>query len=212
MTTSNATGYFSNGEVEDYRVLVDDFPLSVNFLSFTATVIRNSEVRLSWTTLGEETTPGFDIERSANGIDWHPVGFVNAVGNGGNETHDYIFNDVQGLKGKSYYRLKFVDTNGATKYSDTKTVNIYDVKEKVSIMPNPANDVATLYINSNKNTEATIIIADMQGREVKVDKSQMVAGNNYYTLNNLGKLSEGIYMVRIIMDDIVIKSKLVIGR
>lgn len=212
MTVSNATGYFSNGEVEDYRVLVDDFPLSINLLSFTANAVNNTSVKLNWTTLGEETTPGFDIERSADGIDWHPVGFVSAAGNGGSETHDYVFNDLQALKGKSFYRLKFADTDGSTKYSDTKTVNIYDPGGKVSIMPNPANNVATLFINSNKKTEATIIITDMLGREVRIEKSQLLAGNNYYTLNNLSKLSEGIYAVRIVMDDVIIKSKLVIGR
>jgi hypothetical protein len=211
MTTSSATGYFSNGEVEDYRVLVDDFPLSVRLLTFEASVADNSTVNLSWSTIGEANTPGYDIERSSDGINWASIGFVSAKGSFGIETQNYLFNDVQALKGKSFYRLKLMNANGTTKYSEVRTAEIYNITEQVSIMPNPAKNNANLYINSSTNIVAEIIITDMQGREVRLEKYTLLTGGNTLPLNNLDKLTNGTYLVQVRMGDTIIKRKLIIG-
>jgi hypothetical protein len=211
MTASNATGYFSNGEVEDYRVFIDDFPLSVSLLTFETKVADNATVKLSWTTLGEANTPGFGIERSSDGINWASIGFVSAKGSVGSETHDYVFNDVQALKGKSFYRLKLINANGTARYSEVRRVDIYDITEQVSIMPNPAKNSANLYINSNINIVAEIIIMDIQGREVRIEKSQLLPGGNTLPLNNLDKLNDGTYIVQVRMGNTIIKRKLIIG-
>jgi GEVED domain/Secretion system C-terminal sorting domain len=212
MTSSNATGYFNNGEVEDYRVFIDDFPLSVSLLSFEVNTVDNTATKLSWTTLGETTTPGFDIERSRDGINWEAIGFVSAKGSVGSETHDYIFNDVQALKGKSFYRLKFINANGTTRYSEIRSVTISDTKELVLITPNPAKNNTTITINSNTNMEARIVIRDMLGGEVRKEKIQLLAGGNTLILNNLDKLNDGAYIVQVILGDNIISRKLIISK
>ena len=212
MTSSNATGYYNNGEVEDYRVVVDNFPLSVNLLSFIAKAVNNTTVKLNWTTTGETNTSGSDIERSTDGVNWAAIGFVSAKGTVSTETYDYTFNDMQALKGRSFYRLKLIDNNGTIKYSEIRTVDIYDITGQVTVSPNPARNSATVYINSNINTIAEVFMLDIQGREVKAEKFQLDAGANSFTLNNLDKLPSGTYIIKVVMDDIIIKRKLVIGK
>ncbi len=212
MTISNATGYFSNGEVEDYRVLVDDFPLSVDLLSFAATVAGNTTVKLNWITTSEENFSGFGIERSKDGINWASIGFVNAKGNGSSTTNEYIFNDNQPLKGQSFYRLKLADSNPAYRYSDVRVVNIKDVAEEMQIMPNPANSNTTIYLKSNQNTLATITIRDMLGRELKKEKVQLVVGENVYVLNNLDRLPNGSHIVQVIIGETTFNRKLIINK
>jgi hypothetical protein len=212
MTVSNATGYYRNGEVEDYRVLVNDFPLSVSLLSFTATPLNNTTVKLDWSTIDEANAPGFDVQRSANGIQWDSIGFVASKWSAGSERNDYIFNDMQALKGKSYYRLKIINGNGSVKYSEIKTVEIYDRSEQVSIMPNPAKSNTNIYITSSTNTTAKVIVSDMLGREVQTTTFQLSAGENSLGLNNLDKFPDGAYIVQIIMGDAIIKRKLIISK
>ena len=212
MTSANATGYYSNGEVEDYRVLVDDFPLSVNLLTFEARAIDNKTVKLNWTTIDEPGAPGSNVERSIDGINWVSIGFMNAIESAGNEQHNYTFKDIQAVKGRSFYRLKIIDADGSIKYSEVKTIDIYDIAEKVSIMPNPAKSSTTLYINSSTNVLAEVVIRDMLGKKVKVEKFQVMNGINTLALNNLNILMDGTYIVQVIMGDIVLKQKLIISK
>lgn len=212
MTISNATGYFSNGEVEDYRVVIDDFPLSVSLLSFAANAVDNASVKLNWTTTSEENLSGFGIERSKDGINWTSIGFVNATGNGSTTTNEYTFNDMQPLKGQSSYRLKLVDITPVTRYSEVRVVNMKDIAEDIFIMPNPARNSTTIYLKSNENTLATIIIRDMLGRELKREKMQLVAGENSHVLNNLDRLPDGSYVVQVIIGETIFNIKLIINK
>ncbi len=211
MTTANATGYFSNGEVEDYRVAVDDFPLSVKLLSFEANAINNSIVKLNWSTTSEENLSGFGIERSKDGANWTRLGFVNAIGASGGTT-DYMFNDEQPLKGNSFYRLKLTDINPVSKYSEIRNVSIKELPDNIYVMPNPAVSTTNLYVKSSENKEVTIVIRDMLGRELGRERKQLVAGQNIIPINNLEKLPEGSYLVQLLMGEEVHSTKLIKGK
>ncbi len=213
MGTANPTGYFNNGEVEDYRVLVDNFPLAVNMLSFDVKAVNNTTARLNWRTVNEEELAGFGIERSQDGINWSSIGFVNAKGNSQTGTNEYVFNDLQALKGQSFYRLKLTDLNpGLLRYSEIRNIQINDVLYQVSIMPNPAKNSTTLYLSSSTNTDAIVVIHDMQGRKLRTGKYDLKAGENSLVLNNLDQLPDGMYIVRIIAGQQIINNKLVIGK
>jgi hypothetical protein len=54
MTGSNPTGYFPDGEVEDYRVWVGEYPLDVKMISFEAKGMNNKTAYLKWQTTAEE--------------------------------------------------------------------------------------------------------------------------------------------------------------
>src|SRR5690606_1191398 len=69
MTTSHATGFFTNGEVEDYRILVDNFPLATHLLNFDA-VTQGKKVKLNWSATEDAGTLGYEIERSNDNISW----------------------------------------------------------------------------------------------------------------------------------------------
>lgn len=212
MTTSDATGYFNNGETEDYRVLVDNFPLPVTLLSFNARAINNTTVRLNWVTTSEDNLSGFEIERSADGINWNTIAFVNAKGNGQATDNNYLYNDLQALKGKSFYRLKLLDKNNLFRYSEQRSVTMKDMIDQVQLMPNPALSNATLYMNSDAGADAIVSICDMQGRKLRTEKFRLVAGGNSLSLTNLDRFPGGTYIVQIITGPSVITRKLIIGK
>ncbi len=198
MTISDPAGYYDNGETEDYRVVVDDFPLTVNLLSFDAKAVNNSRVRLNWTTSGEENFAGFETERSANNIDWQMTGSRTfAKGNGRGTINGYERADEQPLPGKSYYRLKLLNNDGSYKYSEIKTVVIKKGMNEVTVFPNPAMDKAMVTINSSGTGTATISIVDMSGRTMQTQRAQLNRGSNVIEVSLSKKFSNGMYMIMI---------------
>ena len=212
MTTSNATGYFNNGEVEDYRVLIESSPLSINLLSFGTKVTGNTAVQLLWESTGEANTPGFAVERSTDGFTWKNIGVVETVKNSGKTENDYSFTDSEAIKGKSFYRLKLININGTIKYSEVKLVTLYDVKDLLMMTPNPAKSNATLSVSSNLNGIADLVICDLQGKPVRKEKIKLVAGGNIVQLQNLDKLNNGNYIVQVVMGNTSSKTRIAIAK
>ncbi len=58
---------------------VDPGPVPVELTSFSASVFVNS-IKLEWNTATETNNFGFDVERSADGSDFHKIGFVGGNG------------------------------------------------------------------------------------------------------------------------------------
>ena len=197
MTTANATGYYRNGEVEDYRVPVDNFPLSAQLLSFNASVNNDATVRLNWRTTNEQNMSGFGIERSTNGMNWSPIGFVTAQGNNGQgEINQYIFDDLQPFRGRSFYRLKISNLNlSEDRYSAVKSVYLGKPNQPdVLIAPNPVREKLSVFIQSGVTTgDAVVQITDMAGSIMYSGKQNLTEGMNNIVLSILSGWPAGNY-------------------
>ena len=176
MTTSHATGYFTNGEVEDYRVLIDNFPLSINLFSFDAKAVENKKVQISWNASEKDIPVIYEIQRSSNATDWEHLDFVSGKGIQGD--HSYNYTDLKPLKGVSYYRLRF--DNG--KYSNVKSVKITDFESTISVSPNPAQQMATLKIESAVATKINVSLFNSTGTVVLQKRFELNSGINRFVL------------------------------
>lgn len=96
--------------------------LPVTLVNFAGRLAGEQRAALSWTTSAEINTSFFEVERSANGRNFASIGRVTAS-NRGNQLSSYQFSDEQVLDGFNYYRLKMVDADGLTNYSQTVIVN-----------------------------------------------------------------------------------------
>jgi hypothetical protein len=211
MTSAHATGYFNNGETEDYRVLIDNFPLSVNLLSFNAKLIADDNVKLEWITGGEENLLGYEIQRSVDNINWSSLATVYATGNGSRDNSSYTFNDIHPVKGKSFYRLKLTDNNSKYRHSEIRTITINDDVQEITLYPNPAIDKAVLSVNSSVIAKATLTITDINGRDFYRKTVQIRKG-----INNLDLPAEnaesGVYTIRLIINDKIFTKKLIVSK
>jgi len=210
MTLSNPTGYYDNGETEDYRVIVDNYPLPVQLVSFDAQAVNNQYVQLKWKTASETNMIGYDVERSRTGNDWEFVGFVAA--NASQTDNEYTLNDNNPYKGLSKYRLKVKHAGNQEKFSEIRTVTIRDRQALISLAPNPARNTSNLTIESGSVANAQISILGMQGNELSKQKVNLIAGNNTVILRLDESWPAGSYMVRIMIDEEVINKKLIIAR
>ena len=212
MGTANATGYYEDGETEDYRVVVDDFPLKVNLLSFDAKLTTDDKVKLEWTTSGEENFNGFEVQRSVNNSNWSVLTTVYATGNGNQLENNYTYIDLQPLPSKSFYRLRLISGNGTFRYSEVRAVIINKGIQQIIVSPNPANDVAALSVHSLLDAESEISIIDMNGRLLYPQAVKVNKGVNNIDLPVVKKLSSGLYLVQLRMNDEVFVEKLIISK
>jgi hypothetical protein len=211
MTQANATGYYNRGEVEDYRVFVDDFPLTVSLISFDATVTDESDVRLRWSTNEENGFAAYDIQRSNNGADWETIAYV--PGTEGTGTKNYQFIDNDPYKGISFYRIKMNNESGQFKYTNIKAVTITDLSESIRIFPNPSHGQATLAIKGDEDGEvAHISIMDTRGVLMHYQKLILTAGANSMDIPVRDSWGSGVYIVQVSTDRKVLTKNLVLRR
>jgi hypothetical protein len=212
MTNSNPTGYYDHGETEDYRILVDSYPLKANLLSFYAKVVTSDNVELKWNTSGEENFTGFEVQRSANNSNWISIGTINAKGNGLAGENNYIYNDSNPLKGKSYYRLKLISGDGKYSNSEVRTITIQKGIQQITISPNPAKDKMNLFINSNINAQVAVTITDMSGKSVYRQYASVKKGINNIDLAVTKKISSGTYIARVVINEEVFTEQIIINK
>ncbi len=173
-------------------------PLPVSLTSFTA-LAKAKDANLTWTTAAEMNNKGFEVERSIDGKSFTKVAFVKGAGNS-NVKVDYVLTDANAFVNSNilYYRLKQVDFNGKSTYSqivkvgvNTESVNV------VSAYPNPFTTDYNVSLTSAKSGEATIVMVDMQGRKVANISTSVNAGVNTIPVNNMATIDKGVYFISV---------------
>ncbi len=211
MNQAHATGYYDMGEVEDYQVIVNDFPLPHNLLSFEARPTSDKKALLEWTCTEETGFMGYDLERSSNGSDWEWMSSVAAAEFRG--THNYTITDHHPFPGKTWYRLRLKENNQAYRYSALRMVSFSMPGKIISLYPNPAKDKFNLVIsNGSRPSEVGIDIYSISGAVVLHQRSRLVPGENIVPVSVDPALPAGTYIVRTKGQSGVNDQKLVIYR
>lgn len=137
-------------------------PLPVKLIDFKVTAAANGNL-LTWITSEETGTNHFELERSADGRQFVVIGNTGAKGKAG----IYSWTDVSPLQTMNYYRLKTIESNGQSGYSNIVALggNTGKYDQSLQIAPNPARHFVVV-TNTNASLEgSTAIIYDMLGRE-----------------------------------------------
>ncbi len=176
--------------------------LPVTLVNFTAAVIKgevSAFARLKWQTSGETNSDRFEVQRSANGVQWKPVGVVAATGES-SLLIAYDFDDRDNPSYERFYRLKSVDRDGTFALSLIQSVEFAEAVTGVVVYPNPSSGKVVLD-GVNISTIKTIEILDQNGRNVFSKDSP--------TSNKLdvSTLPAGFYFVKIHFSDGRVDSK-----
>jgi hypothetical protein len=180
-------------------------PLPVELTSFSCNKVSNGTVQLSWITASESNSDYFSIEKSNDGISFESIGKKEAAGNSTTAVK-YTFVDTDPSAGKAYYRLKQIDLDGKSEYSDLCFVNNELEEYKLKIYPNPAGN--TVYINLGTEESPSVSVLNNWGDEVPV---RIYDGDNGKVLDTTG-LPDGLYIVEVTINRKVFKEKVIVQR
>lgn len=161
---------------------------------------KGESVQLYWTTSTEKSNDKFIVERSINGDDFFPVGTVDAIGNS-QEEHHYSFVDESSAAQFNYYRLKQVDVNGESKYSDVVSVQCND--SEFSIYPNPFNDQLTIQYSERVQGEYQLVLYNNLGQVVL--RKSLDFSNGIQEVQIPTTIVKGMYHAVIECDGVVVQ-------
>ena len=164
-------------------------PLPLMLLSFTGTGQGNNAL-LSWTTTDEQNTSYFDVQRSTDGSSYKSVGTVKAKDLAG-RGNDYQYTDTLGLAPTYFYRLRMVDLDGRSTYSQVVVIGSAPVSRSLSLSPNPARQFVVVQ-SPVSDKDAQIRLLDMSG---KLLRTIIPGRNNQQTYLDLTGLPAGIYRI-----------------
>ena len=192
----------------DWRYV--SFVLPLQFLQLNGAE-NNSSVSLNWGIMSALALSNFEIERSTDNVHFEKIDRKPAVMPLDQLTY---FSGVDNIISVSsniiFYRLKVIAKNGQEVYSNVVLIRKSIIKIPVSVYPNPANDITSVQLYLEKETEVTISIKDVTGRWVHTQKVRAFKGNNKLPLTGLSRFSKGVYHVQILINNDLFTSKLII--
>jgi Secretion system C-terminal sorting domain len=182
-----STYSFSNiTSFSEFGAGVPAMSLPVTLVSFAAAALPGNKAGLTWTTSSEINFSHFVAEKSINGVDFIPLGIVEAKGN----NSSYYLGDIL-QEGITYYRLAMVDIDGHREYSDVVKVANRSVLDQLTVFPNPANGTIVIG-HARAGSAASILITGMNGTRIL---TRQVAKDALQTSIDLGRLPAGNYIL-----------------
>ena len=123
------------------------------------------------------------------------------------------FDDVSNVNSDIiYYRLKVIGKAGEIKYSNVLVVRKNRTQNEISVTPNPADNTITVTCYAEKNTKILIWLFDNAGKLIKQHTQKVFKGYNNIQLTDLHKFSNGMYILKIIVDDITTSKTLILKK
>ena len=127
--------------------------LPVDLIHFDVHATANHHADLHWATASEINNSHFEIERSYDGKTFESVGEVAGNGNSQHQiVYSYLDEGISLMENTVFYRLKQVDFDGTSEYSDIRVVSFDEMGTGIhlSAYPNPMNDELSLIVSLSK--------------------------------------------------------------
>jgi len=153
--------------------------------------LNGSLVDLSWATEAEINVDHFEMQKSADGINYNQIGEKVVANNSGRNI--YSFTDMQVLP-VNYYRLKLIDKNGAYRFSQIVIVNTNSYSS-FDVQPNPFTSSVTVTISLTSAQKMHFDITDVSGRKMISKTSMLEKGFTSVALNEIQQLKQGVYLL-----------------
>ena len=170
--------------------------LPVGLLDFEGSK-HNSGVLLKWKAEHEMNINYYEVQRSANGLDYETIGNIKSFGLTGNGNNYSMMDNSAG--NVNYYRLKIIDNEGNFNFSKIVSVNLPGSSQKIYVLGNPFANTIRLRFASKPADKVNLRLLDIAGKLLIAKEFTNVS--NTIEFNVLpGYLSKGVYVLEAIAD------------
>ena len=177
--------------------------LPVSLLEFKASLL-NSSGYLQWSTSSELNSRDFDIEKSADGINFYKIGTVKAAGNSTLAAY-YNFTDSK-LNALNYYRLRINDIDARNTLSNVVLIKYNDAKQHLIVLNNPFTSEINIRLATPPLEKIVIEIFDQKGGRVYSKNFNSATEINVKALSNL---AAGTYFLIATVDGTAYTNKVI---
>ncbi|GBD87403.1 two component regulator propeller [bacterium BMS3Abin03] len=179
----------------------DGVPIPVELTSFTATAVKEN-VMLNWSTATETNNYGFEIQKMPLKGFWEAIAFLPGHGTTAEAQH-YKFTDDKVSTGTYQYRLKQIDFNGSSTFSNIVEVSV-GIPERFELMqnyPNPFNPTTKIkfsipFVETGHapSLYTTLKVYDVLGNEVGTLVNERKPPGTYEVEFDGRELASGVYI------------------
>jgi hypothetical protein len=171
--------------------------LPVDLIHFDVHANANHHADLHWATASEINNSHFEIERSYDGKTFEVVGEVAGNGNSQHQiAYSYLDEGIRLMENTVFYRLKQVDFDGTSEYSDIRVVRFDELGNDIqlSAYPNPMTNELSLIVSLSKGEAYQIEVTNLQGS--KVHHENYIFTNGIHKLNT-SEWNSGMYILQV---------------
>ncbi len=175
----------------------DGGSLPVTLTSFTASLLADKKVKVSWSTSMEYNSRSFEIERSGDGVKFKTVATKTASGNSTSKINYSLNDNIADVTSPIvYYRLKQIDVDGKTAFSKIVPLKLKKALADFTVSPNPFINNLNINIVWDKNENTLVKVYNVTGGEVISKTVTMIKGYNYVAIDELSRVPSGTYIVQ----------------
>jgi hypothetical protein len=174
--------------------------LPVTFTSVKA-YQKDKNIQVEWNVENELNIQQYEVEKSTDGSLFTNLSVTAPAGNSG-QSASYQVTDARPAPGYNYYRIKSVDDNGKTAYSNVVKVMTGDIQQEITVYPNPVkNGVINLHFNNQPAGIYKVSLSDQSGNSILFKQVIHRAGRTIEIIQPDTDIPEGIYQLEIIQPD-----------
>lgn len=178
-------------------------PLPIQWISFTASRVDHYTVELNWTTAQENNNERFEIERSADGMNFFKIETVAGAGNSSEQlSYQYLDSEASGSQ-RHYYRIRQIDYDGNFDFSDVLVLmETGEVGKRWMVSPNPVSEGQSLVLSGinpaiSGDEEVNVIVVSSNG-QVVFQQTGVLADIGSELEQFSSYVRSGVYVMRII--------------
>jgi hypothetical protein len=193
-----------------YLTVKYTYTVPVELTSLTATSLQN-DVTLKWKTATETNNQGFQVERINSAGSFEKIGYVAGFGTT-TEPKSYSFIDSKLEAGNYTYRLKQIDLDGTSTFSDEVNVEVeiplvYALEQNY---PNPFNPSTTIKYSISEDGFVKLAVYNLLGEEVTVLVNNEQKAGRYEVAFDASRFASGVYMYRLESNNFISIKKMVL--
>mgnify|MGYP002619621290 CR=1 FL=1 len=166
--------------------------LPVELMSFTGNPEKENKNKLEWVTASELNNDYFEIQTTIDGKNFNTIGTIE--GSGTTNTLNYYLFYHRVSSPECYYRLKQVDYDGATSYSEIILVKNENYNE-ISIWPNPVINKLNIASFEATSRHLDLSVFDINGVLVKQSIHHVDEGFNLVEIEISNEIKSGMYFL-----------------
>ena len=161
-------------------------------------VKQDNDIAINWTTEDENSAGTYEVERSADGINFISIHSEQANGNAA-----YNWKDTDPLPGINYYRIHNLDRdNSISSYSNREKVAAGNVNDGITVYPNPVREgLLALQFHTVLTGTYSLKLYNGSGQLIftKDIYRRGVSGNSVFKLPP--GIAKGIYKLEVLQPD-----------
>lgn len=177
--------------------------LPIHLLSFTAQLENDNNTKLQWKLAQPEADGKYYLQHSTDSRNYNTIN----IQTGDAFETEFNYTDHNIANGSHYYRLKMIDANNQTTYSNIAVIKVGDKTQRITIYPNPVQKGSSIQIGLQNVIANKIELINPSGQVVYSSMGRLTGS---ISVSVSAAVNAGLYVLRLYCENDVKTMKVMV--